>query len=298
MRPTFFLPQYWLTWFGLGLLRLISSLPWPMVAKISDGLGAILYKLAGSRREIARKNIRSCFPELEESEVSVTLLRSFQLSLQAALFTGVGWWASESRYKKLIECDASSIDELIKQGKNVIVLTPHFMGLETAGIYLSIDRQFMTMYQYTKNALVHYFVRQKRSRFGGGLVERKEPLRKMLKLLKSGVPLYYLPDQDAGKKGMFVPFFGIQASTFDMLGKLVKLTDAVVVPCSVEIKEKGQGMCIRFHEPLVEFPTKDDYHDVALMNQKIEELVAQMPEQYLWMHKRFKTRPEGETPFY
>ena len=286
-------PKYWPTWLGLGVLRLLSSAPWKMVAVISDGLGSLFYYCYASRRNIATKNLASCFPDWPAERVDSTVKRNFQLGMQAAFFTGVGWWASEDRYKTLVECDASILDEAVASGKNVIVLAPHFMGVETAGIFLSIDRRFMTMHQYAKNALMHHYIVTKRGRFDGELIERKEPLRKMLKLVKGGMPLYYLPDQDAGRKGRFSPFFGIQASTFDMLGKMSKLTEAVVIPSAVEIREKGQGMRITFYPPLDHFPSDDDDQDVLLMNQEIERLIKKMPEQYLWVHKRFKTRPEG-----
>lgn len=291
-------PKYWFTWIGLGLLRLVSSVPWRLVARFSEALGLLVYWCYRSRRAIAVKNLSSCFPNWPEDQINRTVKRSFQFGVQAALFTGVAWWAPVVRYKNLVDCNTELLDQAVASGKNVIVLTPHFMGLETAGIYLSMDRRFMTMYQYAKNALIHRYIVSKRGRFGGELIERKEPLRKMLKLIKSGTPLYYLPDQDAGHKGRFSPFFGVQASTFDMLGKLTQLTDAVVLPCSVEIREKGQGMKIIFYPELANFPTGDDDQDVLVMNQQIESLIKKMPEQYLWAHKRFKTRPEGEQSFY
>jgi len=294
----FFLPQFWPTWLGLALLRLISSLPWSVVALISDKLGWCTYKLYKSRRLIAEKNVRTCFPEYSQQKVSDTVLRSFQLGFQALFFTGVAWWASSKRYKRLVKCDSRILDDHMAQDNNVIVLTPHFVGLETAGVFLSIDRPFMTMYQYAKNPLIHQFVVSKRGRFGGHLVERKEPLRKMLKLIRKKVPLYYLPDQDAGRKGRFVPFFGKNASTFDMLGKMTSLTKAVVIPCSVQILDKGQGLKITLESPLDDFPKNDDELDTIRQNQAVEDLIKKMPEQYLWAHKRFKTRPEGEPKFY
>ncbi len=298
MKASYFLPKYWPTWLGLLLLRLISSLPWRVVAWVSDGIGFLIYHGYKSRREIAEKNISTCFPEWTKEKVQITAKRSFQLATQAMFFTGVAWWASEKRYQSLVEFDSKLLDEHTSSGKNVIVLTPHFVGLEAAGVFMSIDRPYMTMYQYAKNALVHHHVVTKRARFNGYLVERKEPLRRMLKLLKQKIPLYYLPDQDAGRKGLFVPFFGVQASSFDMLGKMAKLSKAIVIPCSVEIQQRGKGIKIRLYPPLKDFPTGDDMNDTLLQNQTVENLIKEFPEQYLWAHKRFKTRPEGEAPFY
>lgn len=298
MKPYFLHPKFWFTWLGLLLLRLLSSLPWPLVALLSDGLGAVAYKLFKSRRDIAEKNIAACFPQWPSEKVSATAKRSFQLSVQAMFFTGVAWWASEKRYKKLVEFDSSALDQLMVSGKNVIVLTPHFVGLETAGVFMSIGRPFMTMYQYAKNKLIQHNVVTKRGRFGGHLVERKEPLRKMLKLLRKGIPLYYLPDQDAGRKGRFAPFFGVKASSFDMLGKMTTMSNAVVIPCTVEIKDKGKGVRITLHAALQDFPKGDDAKDTEMQNKVVEDMIRKMPEQYLWAHKRFKSRPDGEKPFY
>lgn len=294
----FLSPRFWPTWIGLLLLRGLSALPWRWVAVLSDALGALIYRCYQSRRAIAERNIASCFPDWSEERVSATAKRSFQLATQAMFLTGVSWWASPARYDSLVDCDAELLDDYMQQGRNVILLAPHFTALETTGIYLSKGRPMMTMYQYAKNALVNHFIVTRRGRFGGYLFERKEPLRKLIKLVRKGVPIYYLPDQDSGRRGRFVPFFGTQARTFDILGKLAVTTKAVVIPCTTEILPKGQGIRIRFGQPLADYPTGDDEQDTLLMNQAIEAMIQQMPEQYLWAHKRFKTRPEGEPDFY
>lgn len=298
MKIQFLHPKYWPTWFGLFLLRFISSLPWRMVAFISDMVGSITYVLYKSRRLIAQRNIRACFPDYSEEQVSQTVKRSFQLGAQALFFTGVAWWASRKRYQSLVQFDAQALDQYRQNEQNLIILIPHFVGLELAGMSMAIDREIISMFQYAKNELMHHFVVTKRTRFGGYLVERKEPLRKLLKMLRKGLPFYYLPDQDAGRKGRFVPFFGISASSYDMLGKMAKMSHALVLPCSAEILEKGQGLRVTLHPPLENFPSGDDDQDTARQNMAMEELIRQMPEQYLWGHKRFKSRPEGEVPFY
>jgi len=297
LKNNFFSPRYWPTWLGLALLRIISSLPWPVVAVISDGLGYVIFKLYKSRRLISEKNVRVCFPEFTDEKVTQIALRSFQLSTQAMFLTGIAWWASEKRYRKLIQCDTSEIDKHLESGSNIIVLTAHFLGVEAAGVFLSMDRPFMDIYQYAKNPLIQHYVTTKRGRFGGQLIERKEPLRKMMKLIRNQVPLLYLPDQDAGRKGRFVPFFGVQASTFDTLGKMTTLTKAVVLPCTIQILDKGRGVKVQFHTPLTDFPSGDDLKDTLRQNEVMEQLISEMPEQYLWAHKRFKTRPEGEKAF-
>jgi len=298
LKLSFLLPQFWPTWLGLFILRLISSLPWPVVAFLSDCLGTLIYYSFKSRREIAEKNIRTAFAHWTENEVKKTAKRSFQLGTQALFFTGVAWWASEKRCRRLATIDAQHLDQILADKNNAIVLMPHFVGLELAAVLMSIDRTMMAMYQYAKNPLLHHFVVSRRTRFGGYLIERKEPLRKMLKLLRQSIAMMYLPDQDAGRKGRFSSFFGVQASSYDMLGKISRMSGAKVIPCSIEILRRGKGVKVKLHEPISAFPSGDDDQDTRRQNQVIEDLVKQMPEQYLWAHKRFKTRPEGDTPFY
>ena len=298
MKIEFFHPRYWPTWFGLFLLRLISSLPWPIVAFISDILGSIIFSIYKSRRRIAERNIQACFPDYSKAKVTQVAKRSFQLGAQALFFTGIAWWASRKRYKQLVYFDDSALRQYLENGQNLIILTPHFVGLELGGMSIAIDHPLMSMFQYAKNKLMHHMVMTKRIRFGGYLVERKEPLRKLLKLLRKGIPFYYLPDQDAGQKGRFVPFFGISASSFDMLGKMSKMGNALVLPCSSKILDNGRGLELTLHPAIDNFPTGDDEQDTIIQNKTMENLIREMPEQYLWAHKRFKSRPEGDKKFY
>ena len=154
------------------------------------------------------------------------------------------------------------------------------------------------MYQYSKNTLMDEIIRRGRLRFGGTLVERKDPLRNLLKKIRAGKPFYYLPDQDGGRKGIFVPFFHELASTIPMLGKFASMTNAVVIPCRTEILSWGRGYKVVLGSPIPNFPTGNDLDDTTKMNQIIEQMVRQNPEQYFWAHKRFKTRPENNPKFY
>ena len=156
----------------------------------------------------------------------------------------------------------------------------------------------ISMYQHTKNKLVDRYVKLGRGRFDGILVERKEPLRNLIRLIRKGYPFYYLPDQDARDKGVFAPFFGVQASTIPVLGKFASMSNAVVIPCSTRILESGKGFEVNLGSPIENFPSGDDVEDTTIMNHAIEVMVEAMPEQYFWVHKRFKTRPEGEPAFY
>lgn len=292
-------PKYWPTWFGLGLLKLLSLLPMPVLALFGYSAGTIFYLLFFSRRKIAFRNLKVAFPDKSSAELHKITWYCFCLIGQAMLSMGINWWASANRLERLVRIKGREhLDDALKNKQNVILLAPHFIGLEIGGYYLNKEIPMLTMYQYSKNKLMDQFVCDRRSRFGGELVERKAPLRQLIKLIRKGLPFYYLPDQDAGKKGIFVPFFSEQAATVPMLGKFTKMTDALVIPCSTRILPFGKGYEIEISAPLNDFPSGDDIQDTARMNQKIEKMITPMPEQYFWVHKRFKTRPEGEGKFY
>lgn len=245
------------------------------------------------------RNLSACFPLWSDKKIKSTTKQCFRLIGQSLFFAGIGWWASKKRLKRLIHVvEREHYDQALAAGKNIILLAPHFCALEFGGFALSQERPMITMYQHTKNRLVDKFVKQGRSRFDGVLVERKEPLRNLIKLIRKGYPFYYLPDQDARDKGVFAPFFGVQASTIPFLGKFSSMSNAVVIPISTKIRPNGKGFEVRLGKPLEAFPSGNDIVDTTVMNQVIEEMVMTMPEQYFWVHKRFKTRPQDEPPFY
>jgi KDO2-lipid IV(A) lauroyltransferase len=291
--------RYWPTWLGLAILRLLSFLPLPVLTSFGHILGFLFYHLVGSRRKIALKNIETCFPELSDKECRRINRRHFQNSGQLVFTSGMHWWVSQKRFNRMVEIvNREHYDRALADGRNVILLTPHFVALAVAGMRLNQERPMITMYQYSKNTLMDEVTIRGRTRYGGLLVERKEPLRKLVKLMRQGHPFYYLPDQDAGRKGIFVPFFHELASTIPVLGKFTSMTDAVVIPCMNKIKPWGQGYEIALGSPLENFPVGDDYVDTARMNEIIASMVRENPEQYFWAHKRFKTRPEGDPAFY
>lgn len=295
----YFHPRYWFSWIGFGLLRLISLLPLPLIAFLGSTLGSAIFYLMKSRREVTLQNLTLCFPDMSTQEVQATAKRCFQLVAITTLSMGINWWSSPRRLEKLVSFEGKHhYDEAIAQGKNVILLAPHAIALEMAGLLLSRERPMITMYQHTRKKLLNDIVKDRRGRFGGILVERREPLRTLLKLIRAGNPFYYLPDQDAGDKGVFVPFFGVEASTFPMLSKFAKMGNAVVLPCFTHILPKGQGWHVVLSPVLENFPSDDDMQDARYMNQVIESMIRTAPEQYFWVHKRFKTRPQGASSIY
>lgn len=292
---SFIAPKYWPTWLGLGILRLLSILPLPILALLGNIIGLLFYYLGASRRRIAFKNISVCFPEYSVNDCKKINRHHFMLVGQSVFATPMHWWISAKRFKKLVTITGrEAYDAALLANKNIIILAPHFAALDVAGYVLAKERPMVTMYQYAKNSLVDEIVKRGRLRFGGVLVERKEPLRNLIRAIRKGHPFYYLPDQDAGRKGVFVPFFHEQAATYSMLGKFTEMTDAVVIPCRTRTKPWGQGYDVILGEPLIDFPSGDEIIDTTRMNQAVAALIRPNPEQYFWVHKRFKTRPPAE----
>ena len=262
-------------------------------------MGSIAYLLIGSRRKIAFKNISACFPELDAADCRKINRQQFRYAGQTVFTNPMNMWLSAKRFRRLVEINgAEEYRHALAEERNVILLAPHFIAIDVAGLALSQERPVISMYQYAKNKLVDVVIKRGRSRYGGVLIERKEPLRKVLRIISKGDPFYYLPDQDAGRKGIFVPFFHELASTTPALAKFAAASRALVIPVRTRIKPWGQGYEVVLGKPLQDFPSGDEYKDTERMNRQIEKMIRQTPEQYFWVHKRFKTRPPGEEKFY
>lgn len=293
-------PRYWLSWIGLGLMRLLSMLPLPVLWILGSALGGLLYALHATRRGIVLRNIAACFPQLEPAAQRRMARKHFYNLGQASFSAGIGWWASRRRLKRLVRTrDRHHYDQAISRGRPVILLTGHFVGLEIGGMYLSCERPLVDMYRRANNKLFDEVFKRGRVRFGGQVVERSEGLKPVIKAMREGVVFIYPLDQDPGRHNtVFVPFFGVPAATLTALARLARITDAVIVPCFMRQLPRGRGYEVIFKPVLDNFPTGDEVADATRMNQEIEKGVLQMPEQYFWVHKRFKTRPEGEGDFY
>ncbi|KPK11149.1 MAG: hypothetical protein AMJ68_06915 [Acidithiobacillales bacterium SG8_45] len=293
-------PRYWTSWLGLWTLRLIAMLPLPVLALIGSGIGELSYRLLSSRREIAQRNIGACFPDLDDDARQKLVRRHFRSAGQAMLGTTLAWFASARRLKRLCRTrDREHLDQALAQNRRVILLVAHFVSVEIGGIFLSIDTPVVDIYRTLRNPVFNRAGKLSCERFKGTMVEMSEGITAAIREAKKGALLHYIPDQDAGtKNAAFIPFFGVPAATITMLGRLANITDALVIPCFTRQLPWGRGYEIIFEPPLEQFPTDDALADARRMNEVIERAVLQMPEQYFWVHKRFKTRPPGEPDFY
>jgi len=288
-----------LTRLGIFLMWLLHFLPLPLLALLGNALGMLLYVLSAERRRVATINLRLCFPEMSERERAALVRAHFRVFARSLLERSILWWSSLERIRSLIRVVGLEHLQAV-QGGPVIVLAPHFVALDVGGSWMTQYVSLVSVYSGQKNPLFHELLLRGRSRFNEPrLYERTQGLRPIVKALREGLPFYYLPDQDlATKDGVFVPFFGVPAATLNTVSRLAAITSARVVPCISRVLPGGRGYEVRFYPAWDNYPTDDLVADTRRVNAFIEERVREIPEQYFWLHKRFKTRPEGEQKFY
>ncbi len=298
--PALWLPRYWPSWAGLGLLRAIGLLPLPVLSFLGTLLGELVYRALPSRRRVAQRNIDACFPHWEPAHRKRLVHRHFHALGRALFGTTVAWFAGAARMRRLVQVrDRTPLDEALQHNRRVILLIAHFVSVEIGGIYLSIDVPVVDIYRTLRNPVFDRAGKLGCERFRGVMVEMREGIMAAVKVAKQGALLHYIPDQDAGlNNAAFIPFFGVPAATMVTLGRLTKIMDAVVIPCFTRQLPWGRGYEVILKPALENFPSGEAKTDARRMNEVIEQAVLEMPEQYFWVHKRFKTRPEGELDFY
>ncbi len=284
---------------GIFILWALRFLPLPLLALLGQGLGQLAYALARSRREVVRTNLRLCFPDLS-AVARERLARGHFRALSRSFFEhGILWWSSAARIRRLVRIEGEQHLAAV-HGRPVILLAPHFVGLDMGGIRVSLDRQVSSMYSKQKNPAVDRLLLRGRLRFNAPrLFSRQDNVRGVVKAIRAGLPFYYLPDMDFGRRdSIFVPFFGVPTATITGVSRLAQLARAAVVPAVTRQLPGGQGYVLTCYPAWENFPTGDMAADARRVNAFIEERVREMPEQYFWVHKRFKTRPEGEPRLY
>ena len=283
----------------LSLSWLLHWLPLPVLAWLARGLGNLLYLVGRSRRRVALKNLSLCFPELSVQQQRRIARDHFRSFSQVVLEQGLLWWASDRRFHRLIRVQGMEHWRAVET-RPIIWLAPHFAGLDWAGVRLSAERPVASVYSRQNNELLNRMLLKGRNRFNQSvLFSRQDGLRGVVKALRQGTSFYYLPDLDFGRRdALFVPFFGVLAATVTGLSRIAKLTNALVLPVIARQLPGGRGYDVTIYPAWEDFPTDDVAADTRRMNAFIEARIKEMPEQYLWTHKRFKTRPEGEPSFY
>ncbi len=293
-------PRFWLTWIGLGLLRLIASMPYAVQLFIGRRLGDLMFGLLARRRQIARRNLELCFPELE-ADVRHRLLRSCLQSVGISVMEAAfSWWGSETRLQNLYRLEGEEhLQDALEQGKGVLLLGGHYTTLEISGRFLAFHtNDLQPIYKPAHNQLFNAVMVASRSRLFDKLLFNRE-FRTILRSLKDNKVVWYAPDQDfSGGRYVFAPFMGIPATTLTMTSRLAKSSGASVLPFYSQRLPGSEGYLIKLLQPLPDFPSGDDVTDATRINETIEQQVRNAPEQYLWLHRRFKTRPPGEEDIY
>jgi KDO2-lipid IV(A) lauroyltransferase len=284
---------------GVFILWLMHFLPFPVLVAIGNGFGFLLYLLAKRRRRIATTNLRLCFPVMSEAERTKLVRDHFMMFGRGIIERTILWWSSAERIRKLIRVEGIEHFEAIKDQPSIL-LTPHFVGMDVGGQWIAQHTDTVCMYANQKSRYLTELLKSKRARFRNQrLFARQEGLRPIIKGMRAGMPFIYPPDQDQGvKDGAFIPFFGVPAATMASVPRIAQMTGAKVVPSITRVLPGGQGYVLTFYPAWENYPSGDDIADARRMNEFIEQRVLEMPEQYFWLHKRFKTRPEGEKSFY
>ena len=287
--------------FLLALLWLLHCLPLGAQAALGLGLGRLLYAVAGARRRIALRNIGLCFPEQSTAQHEALARKHFRWLGRSILERGLLWYASPERLKRLIHIEGD-VGLAERSERPVMWLVPHFMALDVAGVAVLLfqKRKGISIYQEQTDPVMDAAIRRGRLRLGNAeIFPRDDSGKALFRAIRRGDAFFNLPDMDFGERdAAFVPFFGIPAATLLAPSRLARALDMVVQPVVAETLPGGAGYRVRFLPPWEHFPTDDALADTALMNRWIETEIRALPAQYLWVHKRFKTRPPGETTLY
>jgi KDO2-lipid IV(A) lauroyltransferase len=281
---------------GIVFMRAMAHVPLPMARRFGALLGRVLHAVAVPRRHVVDVNLALCFPEKSAAERRRIARETFVFVAQSWLDRSWLWHAPESVVRQRLRV----IEEMAHGSAPTILFAPHFYGLDAAATALTMHtaRPSTTIYTTQRDPLIDDWIREGRQRFGNVITRnRSEGVKPILAGLRKGGLLYLLPDMDFGRdQTVFVPFYGVQASTIPSLSRFARLGKAKVVPIVSRLTPTGYD--IEVLPAWQDFPSDDIVADTALMNQRLQGYIDAMPSQYYWVHRRFKTRPEGEPPVY
>ena len=292
-------PRYWLIWLGYVLLRLASFLPYRVQVLMGRALGRLIMLMSTRRRKIAERNLQLCFPEWPQENRSALLWKHAE-ALGISLFEfGITWWWSDARFRPLAHIEGlDHLTEALKPGKGAILLAGHFTTLEIISRVLKLHADFYPVYRKNNNPLIDHIITSGRIRHCGKVIPHDD-LRSLIRSLRNNMPVLYIPDQNFGRRhSLFVPFFGIQTATLPATSRLAGIDNTPVLPITQQRLPGYGGYRLVIGQPLEHFPTSNLVQDTIRINRIFEKQVRENPVDYLWVHRRFKTRPEGEPPIY
>ncbi len=290
-------PRWWLTWAIIGLMWLASRLPIRAQFAVGRLLGEIAYRVLARRRHITETNIRLCFPELTPQEQQQLVRRSFHANGIGLMEINMSWFRSPKNYLPITRVHGlENLDKAKAEGKGVLLLGGHYSTLDLCGCLATQFIDSDVMQRDHNNPLVNAVMTRAREKYYGAVLDSRD-LRGLLKRLKQNKTIWYATDQDYGRKGIvFAPFFGIPTGTITATSRIAERSGCAIVPFSHFRRTDKPGYDIYFHPALENVPSGDDMTDATVMNKSIEDQIRMHPEQYLWMHRRFKTRPSRTDP--
>ena len=296
----FLRPRYWPIWFLMLPGVALAFLPGRLRAAIGDGVGWLLYRTDTRTGRIARKNLSLCYPQMTEGERDRLLQEQFRIAAHILLGYGQLLVRSPGHLRKQFDIQGLEIvEQAVNSGRNIILLSPHFLAIEYAGQCLSHQYAMVSMVRLHSNPVMDWIVTRFRTRYGGEVFSHEANLLPLVKATRSGKWFIYFPDEDKGaESSIFIPFCGVPKATMPLLGRLAESCRAAVIPTLVFYSPGRRRFSIRFLEPLKDFPTGDTVQDALRMNRLIEDMINRDPAQYLWTAKIFRTRPPGEPGFY
>ncbi|QCP52613.1 lipid A biosynthesis lauroyl acyltransferase [Trinickia violacea] len=282
----------------VALLRTLSVLPYKFVARLGMVVGTALYVLPSRRKHIVLVNLRLCFPEKTSDDHHKLARDHFRHVVRSYLERGIQWFGSAQSIQDIVQIE-SKIDLNAKEAPPTIFMGFHFVGIEVGCMLYSTHLPVASLYTRMSSAALCDLAKRQRGRFGAEMIERATSARKIVGLLRSGKPVMLAADMDQGvDNSVFVPFFGVPACTLTAVSRLARLGRARVVPFVTEVLPNYQGYKLTIFDPLLDFPSGSDEVDARRMNAFLEEQVVKFPEQYYWVHRRFKHRPPGMASVY
>ncbi|MGK9171816.1 kdo(2)-lipid IV(A) palmitoleoyltransferase [Yokenella regensburgei] len=304
MRSSFKLaflhPRHWVTWAGLGLLWLLVQLPYPVLSRLGETIGKFSRRFLKRRERIARRNLELCFPDMTP-EIREAMIEKNFMSLGMGLFeTGMAWFWPDSRVRRWFDVEGyQNLVQAQASHKGVMVVGVHFMSLELGGRVMGLCQPMMATYRPHNNPLMEWVQTRGRMRSNKSMIDRRN-LKGLVNELKKGEAVWFAPDQDYGRKGStFAPFFSVpDAATTNGTYVLSRLSGASMLTVTMIRKADRSGYQLHIGRALTDYPARDEHEAARYINKIIEREILRAPEQYLWIHRRFKTRPLGEVSLY
>jgi len=293
-------PYHWPQWLTLAAMWLMARLPQRAALRLGDGLGWLAYYLFRERRRVVERNLELCLPEMEAAERRALVRRNFRYLGRGVTETALSWFGGPAVDR--IPFQVEGLDNLERaqaDGTPVILLSGHFMSVELAARLVGHQVHMGVIYKaMNRRPVLDRAMLRGRSRTLAAVLAR-EDIRGIVRTLRRGTPVWYAGDQDYGRRhSVFAPFFGVPAATITALTRLTRMSGARVVPLFFHARTDGPGYRVVFERALEGFPSGDEVEDATLMNQVLERAIRQHPEQYLWIHRRFKRQPDRATNLY